>query len=147
MHENDRRRVVRALELAEAGASLASGADRLWDASTRRPTRVVGLDVPQDELERRIDERTDAMLARGAAREARAALQAGASKTAEKALGLRELVELAPDEARRQIVARTRRYASYQRKWMRRIPGIEVLDGRGRPEELARQIASAIASY
>jgi len=147
VHENDRRRVVRALELVEAGTSLASGTDRLWDASTRRPTRIFGLDVPPDELERRIDERTDAMLARGAAGEARAALQAGVSKTAEKALGLRELVELAPDEARRQIVARTRRYASYQRKWMRRIPGIEVLDGSGRPEELARQIASAVASY
>ena len=30
VHPNDRRRVVRALELAEAGASLAPAADRLW---------------------------------------------------------------------------------------------------------------------
>ena len=38
VHPNDRRRVVRALELAEAGASLAPVEDRLWDGSFRRPT-------------------------------------------------------------------------------------------------------------
>src|SRR5207248_345752 len=38
VHRNDRRRVVRALELADAGASLAAGRDRLWAAETRHPT-------------------------------------------------------------------------------------------------------------
>src|SRR4029077_6188929 len=53
VHPNDRRRVVRALELADAGSSLRPGRDRLWAAETRRPTLVVGLEVPREELSRR----------------------------------------------------------------------------------------------
>jgi tRNA dimethylallyltransferase len=129
VHRNDRRRVVRALELAEAGASLAPGESRLWSGETRRPSLVVGLDVPKAELDRRIDERTDAMFRRGVVDEVRAALRNGrVSRTAAKTLGLKEISELPTDEARERIALRTRRYAAYQRKWMRRIPGIVMID-------------------
>jgi tRNA dimethylallyltransferase len=128
VHATDRRRVVRALELAELGESLAPDDDRLWSGETRRPTLVAGLDVPPDRLEERIRARADAMLAAGVVEEVRAALDAGISRTAEKALGLRELAELPEEEALEQLVVRTRRYAAYQRKWMRRIPGIVMID-------------------
>jgi tRNA dimethylallyltransferase len=128
IHVNDRRRVVRALELAEAGASLAPVADRLWSDHTRHPTLIVGLDVPAAELERRIVERTAAMFERGVVDEVRRALTRQVSKTAEKALGLREIAALSPDEARERIIVRTRQYAAYQRKWMRRIPGLVTID-------------------
>ena len=128
VHRNDRRRVVRALELAEVGASLAPGESRLWSGETRRPTLVVGLDVPKAELDRRIDERTDEMFRRGVVDEVRAALRNGrVSRTAAKTLGLRDISELRTDEARERIALRTRRYAAYQRKWMRRIPGIVMI--------------------
>jgi tRNA dimethylallyltransferase len=140
VHPNDRRRVVRALELAEAGASLAPRQDRLWSQETRRPTLVAGLDVPTERLGERIRARAEEMLARGAVEEARAAVASGVSRTAEKALGLRELAELAPADARERLVARTRRYAAYQRKWMRRIPGIVMIDA-DRP---ANEVADAI---
>ena len=58
----------------------------------------------------------------------RGALRGPISRTAAKALGLRELATLPPEEAARAIVVRTRRYAAYQRKWMRRIPGIVMID-------------------
>src|SRR5512145_1732558 len=93
VHPNDRRRVVRALELAEQGTSLTPSRDRLWTADMRLPTTVVGLEVPRASLERRIRERTEEMLARGAVQEARRAVAGGISKTAERALGLRELVD------------------------------------------------------
>lgn len=141
VHPNDRRRVVRSLELAAAGASLVPEDDRLWAGRTRHPTLVAGLDVPAGVLERRIEARTDEMFARGVVEEVHAALAAGPlSRTAEKALGLRELAELDPGEARERIVARTRRYAAYQRKWMRRIPGIVIIDGDRPPEEVADEI-------
>ena len=68
-------------------------------------------------------------------REGRPKKRAGAlaspiSRTAAKALGLVELTTLPLDEAAERIEMRTRRYASYQRKWMRRIPGIELVRGR-----------------
>jgi tRNA dimethylallyltransferase len=140
VHRNDRRRVVRALELAEMGASLVPGRAELWSAAMRHPSLVVGLDVPREVLERRIRERTTSMLARGLLDEVRAAGALGLSRTAEKALGLRELRELPVEAALEQLAARTIRYASYQRKWMRRIPGIVMIDA-DRP---AQEVADAI---
>jgi tRNA dimethylallyltransferase len=140
VHPNDRRRVVRALELAEAGSSLVPGGDRLWGAGTRLPTLVAGLVVPPDELERRIGGRTDEMFAHGVVKEVRAALATGVSRTAERALGLREIAELEPAAARDRIVVRTRRYAAYQRKWMRRIPGLVTVDATLTPNEVADAI-------
>jgi tRNA dimethylallyltransferase len=140
VHRNDRRRVVRALELAEAGSSLVAENDRLWSEDLRRPTLVVGLDVPHDVLAKRIEARTREMFERGVVLEARAALEGDVSRTAEKALGLRELAELPPDEACERLVGRTRRYAAYQRKWMRRVPGIVMIDADRPPDEVADAI-------
>src|SRR5687767_12543948 len=71
VHANDRRRVVRALELVELGRSLAPEDDRLWSADTRHPTAAFGLDVPRDELAARIEARTASMLERGVEAEVR----------------------------------------------------------------------------
>jgi tRNA dimethylallyltransferase len=140
IHPNDRRRVVRALQLAEEGWSLAPSTDRLWSEDTRHPTIVFGLDVPRGELERRIKERTRAMFERGAAEEARRALSGAISTTARRVLGLSEAAELPPAEAIEAIARRTRRYAAYQRKWMRRIPGLVSLPAGRPPAEIADEI-------
>ena len=140
VHVNDRRRVVRALELAEGGTSLVPVTDELWSASMRHPTIVVGLELPAEELHRRIRARADDMVARGAAAEARSATEGPISRTAAKALGLKALATLPPDQAIEQLVARTRRYAAYQRKWMRRIPGITLVDANRAPEEVVDDI-------
>ena len=139
VHPHDRKRLVRALELAEEGASLVANQDRLWAGATRRPTVIVGLEVAPDVLERRIRERTETMFERGVVDEVKAALSGPVSRTAEKTLGLTEIAELGPD-ALEPIVARTRRYAAYQRKWMRRIPDLVLLDGTRAPGELADDI-------
>jgi tRNA dimethylallyltransferase len=140
LHPNDRRRIVRALELADAGASLRPSSDRLWTEETKHPTLVVGLQVPREELIRRIDARTVAMLAAGAAAEAQAALSGPLSATARKVIGLVEAAELPEDEAVRTIALRTRQFAAYQRKWMRRIPGLVSVRGDRPPRETAREI-------
>jgi tRNA dimethylallyltransferase len=142
VHPNDRRRVVRALELAEAGSSLAPGEDRLWSAETRHPTLVVGLDVPKDVLERRIEERTRAMFDAGVQEEVRRALEGPISVTARQALGLEEVATLQRDEAIAALVVRTRRYAAYQRKWMRRVPGIAMVGADRPPGEIADDIVA-----
>ncbi len=88
VHPNDRRRVVRALELAEAGQSLVPLADALFGGAWRHPTLLVGLDVPKPELERRIEERTRRMFEAGVEEEVRDALRAEPSATAQKIIGL-----------------------------------------------------------
>jgi tRNA dimethylallyltransferase len=140
VHVNDRRRVVRALELAAAGGTLVPTSDRLWSEATRRPTLVVGLELPREALDRRIAARTDEMFRRGVVDEVRRALDRPISHTAEKALGLRELATLPPGEARDATVERTRRYAVYQRKWMRRIPGIVLVDADRPGDEVADDV-------
>jgi tRNA dimethylallyltransferase len=140
VHANDRRRVVRALELAEQDDSLVPADDRLWSEDMRVPTLVAGLEVPPRRIDERIRARTADMFARGVVDEVRDVLAAGVSRTAGQALGLQELAELPPEEAHERIVVRTRQYAAYQRKWMRRIPGIVMIDADRSPEEVADAI-------
>jgi tRNA dimethylallyltransferase len=140
VHPNDRRRVVRALELAEAGFSLAPQEERLWTDEKRHPTLLVGLDVPKAELDRRIMERGREMLERGAEEEVRRALAGPVSATARSIHGLRELEELPPEQALEALVRRTTRYAAYQRKWMRRIPGLVSVPADRPPGEVADAI-------
>jgi tRNA dimethylallyltransferase len=144
VHPNDRRRIVRALELAEAGSSLRPGKDTLWSGATRRPTRIVGLEVPAEELARRIEARTHEMFERGVEAEVARALSGPVSATARTIHGLQDIAELPREEAIEALVGRTRRYAAYQRKWMRRIPGIVVVDADRPPADVAAEIVSEL---
>ena len=140
VHPNDRRRVVRALELADAGTSLRPQRDRLWAGETRHPTLVAGLDVPRETLESRIVERTRAMFDAGVEDEVRQALTGPLSRTARQVIGLREVAELRREDAIEAIVVRTRRYAAYQRKWLRRLPDVVMFDAARSPDEVADEI-------
>ena len=146
VHPNDRRRVVRALELTELGSSLRPQADRLWTAETRHPTVVFGLEVARDVLVDRIERRAHAMFEAGVVDEARAALASPISTTALKAMGLPEVTELPPEEALAALILRTRRYAAYQRKWMRRIPGLVSVNADRPPDEIADEIVEVASA-
>ena len=147
VHPNDRRRVVRALELAESGHSLAASETRLWSADTRHPTLVAGLAIPPAETARRIAARTAAMFAAGVVDEVRAARAAHTfSTTAERIHGLQDVSallagEIDRDEAIRRLETRTRRYAKRQRTWMRRLPDVRVVDATRDPRAVAGDIA------
>jgi tRNA dimethylallyltransferase len=142
LHPNDRRRVVRALELHETGRSLVPPRDTLFGGAWRHPTLLIGLDVPQPELDRRIAERTRRMFDLGVEEEVRPALSTGPSSTAGKIIGLQEVATLPSSEAIAAIVGRTRRYAAYQRKWMRRLEGLVMVAADRPPEETAAEIVA-----
>ncbi|MEA2248671.1 MAG: tRNA dimethylallyltransferase [Solirubrobacteraceae bacterium] len=131
----DRSRIVRALELLELGElEPPQGPSQLWTADTRHPTRLVGLVMDREALYGRIDARVDAMVAAGAVEEVRAAHAAGASETARKALGFEELLAGDVEAMKR----RTRNFAKRQLTWMRKLPGVEVIDMTGStPEAVA----------
>jgi len=140
IHPNDRRRVVRALELTASGASLAPGEDRLWSGETRHPTAIVGLEVPLDVLTARIRERAAVMVAAGVQQEAARALAQPLSTTAAKIMGLREAAELPPGEAVDALARASLRLARYQRKWMRRLPNVVAVDADRPPAAVARDV-------
>ncbi len=142
IHPNDRRRVVRALELAEAGRSLVPRRESLFGGAWRHPTLLVGLDVPKPELDRRIAERTRRMFEAGVEEEVRNALVAEPSATASKIIGLHEVATLPRQKAIEALIVRTRRYAAYQRKWLRRLEGLVIVAADRPPEETAAEIVA-----
>jgi tRNA dimethylallyltransferase len=81
------------------------------------------------------------MVAAGAIDEVRAADAAGASATARRALGFEELLRGDVDAMK----VRTRRYAKRQLTWMRKLPGVRVLDVTGRePADVAAELHAAL---
>ena len=137
LHPNDRRRVVRALELTELGSSL-SPARRLWTRRTRLPTVVFGLDVPRDVLEERIVRRARRRCSpRVCDDEVRARWRLGSPHVPS---AFDAVAELSRDERSRRSFVRTRRYAAYQRKWLRRIPGLVSVNADRPVDEITHDI-------
>jgi tRNA dimethylallyltransferase len=140
IHPNDRRRVVRALELAAVGESLAPDGENLFGGAWRHPTLLIGLEVPKVELDRRIVDRAKGMFELGVVEEARRALAGELSATARRVIGLDEVATLPREDALEVLIARTRRYAAYQRKWLRRLEGVVMVAADRPPEETAAEI-------
>jgi tRNA dimethylallyltransferase len=111
-------------ELSLVKAPPEAGGSELWSPETRHPTRIFGLEMDRTELYRRIDTRVEAIVAAGAAEEARRADALGPGRTARKALGFDEL--LAGDVE--QMQKRSRNYARRQLTWMRKIPNLHPID-------------------
>ena len=85
------------------------------------------------------------MFERGVDEEVRAALAGPVSSTAREMHGLREVAELPREEAIEALIVLTRRYAAYQRKWMRRIPGLVPLRADRPASEVADEILGSLA--
>jgi tRNA dimethylallyltransferase len=126
-------------ELSLVKAPPEATESELWSPETRHPTTIFGLDMDREQLYERINARTEAIVAGGAAEEARRADALGPGRTARKALGFDEL--LAGDvEAMKQ---RSRNYARRQLTWMRKIPNLHWIDRTGKSDaEVAQQIGS-----
>jgi tRNA dimethylallyltransferase len=137
---NDRQRVVRALELLDAGElEPAPEESELWSSAVRRSTLLVGLVMNRERLYAKIDERVEAMVDAGAQEEVRRANAEGASVTARKALGFEELLGGDIEGMRR----RTRNYARRQLTWMRKLQGVKLIDVTDRTaDEVGAEIVS-----
>ena len=136
----DRQRIVRALELLDAGELEPPGPEsELWTAEVRHPTLLIGLVMERDELYARIGARVDQMVAAGVEEEVRRANAMGASITARKALGFEELLAGDVEAMKR----RTRNYSRRQLTWMRKLAAVEVIDTTGRsPADVAADVLS-----
>jgi tRNA dimethylallyltransferase len=145
---NDRQRVVRALELLDAGELPHPGTDdppngtsQLWTDEVRQPTLLVGLVMEREELYRRIDVRVEEMLRKGVREEVLRAHASGASVTARKALGFEELLSDDVEAMKR----RTRNYARRQLTWMRKLSGVHAIDISGcSAEDVAGEIVETV---
>jgi tRNA dimethylallyltransferase len=136
IHINDRKRVIRALEVYELTGRPISDHQSQWDSGRRYRARWIGLQWERDQLNRRINARVKAMIESGWLEEVRRLLSApgGLSVTASEATGYAELSahlrgEIGLDEAAEQIKIATRQLARRQMKWLRRFPDVQWIDG------------------
>ena len=128
LHPNDRKRIVRALEVFEVSGETISALDaRSREAPPRYAACTVALSFEErQELYRRIDRRVDEMFRRGLLREVQSLLEAGVTEkdTALQAIGYKEILpvlrgECSTEEAAEAVKQATRRYAKRQLSWLR----------------------------
>ncbi len=132
IHPNDRIRIERALEVLESGGRAMSDRQREHaSAPPRYETLELGVNLPREQLYRRIERRVDAMIDAGWFGEVEALLAAGYDPALKplQAIGYRDVVaclrgEIDRDEAVRRIRRDTRRFAKRQLTWLRRSPRV-----------------------
>lgn len=151
----NRKRVMRAVEMAREGDRLMSERQHAWsDFTSPYDLVAVGLEMERHALYGIIEGRVDAMMEVGLEKEVLGLRAAGLSRgtTAGEALGYRQILEHLDglktlDEAVDEIKRRTRNYAKRQLTWFRsdlRVKWFEVPFEHGdAPDRLPAAIAEA----
>ena len=154
LHPNDRVRLIRAIEVAQARAGRR-GDDAEWAAAVP-PFRLVmvGLSMAREALNARLAARVRAMVADGMMEEVRRLREAGYATTlpAMAGIGYRPIAAAADgaqsvEEATRLMIRDTTRYAKRQMTWFARDPEIRWLDmdAIGGIEGAARAVLDLVA--
>lgn len=147
---NNRRRVVRALEVCMVTGKPFSSFRQDWENADLAPCGVC-LMPAREELHQRINVRTHLMFERGLLEEVRSLSDIG--PTASQVLGLNECRAvldgtLTRDKAIEQIQTATRQYAKRQITWFRKEPALRQIDPAQRSvEEVAAEICNHIAVF
>lgn len=125
------RRLIRALELASAGAASKSAGWR----RQRGGSPITGLIFPREQLGRRIERRVREMFSAGLLEETRALLSCGfeSAQTARQAIGYAEAVDCimgrcSLEEAVEKTVIRTRQFAKRQVTWFRHQADVQWVE-------------------
>ncbi len=134
LHQNDRKRVVRALEILETtGETITAHDARTRQTPPRYTARTIALTfADRTDLYTRIDRRVDQMMADGLQGEVRRLLDMGltARHTAMQAIGYKEIAAALAaggdlTDAAETIKMESRRYAKRQLSWLRRDAAIQ----------------------
>lgn len=146
IHPNDARRLVRALEVCElSGGTFTGQRARRSGIRQDHDVRIFLLDRDREDLYDRVHRRVDAMVKDGLLREVRRLRKKKLSRTAEVALGYREMCayldgKLSMDEALDLLKKNTRHYAKRQLSWFRHEAGVEPVPV-GRREKASKVAA------
>ena len=148
LHENDVRRVARAIEIYRLTGVTQTEQARL-DAQREGDydEQVFALEWPREMLYERISRRVDAMLAAGLIDEVRRLKRNSARyPTAAQAIGYKEIAaaldgRMDMDEAVERVKQATRNYAKRQLTWLRRDGRTQWISAENRtPAEIAEEI-------
>jgi len=131
IHPNDKKRIIRALEVHELTGEPISKLQERRTSNVERGTqeyKLVGLNLPREELYARINKRVDSMIEKGLIEEVKGLLAKGYSKQlfSFQALGYKEVLEYldkkwTKEEMIEELKKRTRNFARRQMTWFRRF--------------------------
>lgn len=129
IHENDLKRVVRALEIYESGIPKSSICD---EKKPKRDYAAFSIDFPREILYERINRRVDAMIKNGLVTEVQSLIDIGVTNKNQcmQGIGYKEIYSyltgnISLEEAVEQIKLNTRRYAKRQITFFKnQLPGV-----------------------
>ncbi len=150
LHVNDRRRIIRALEVfRETGRPISHQQMEFDQATPPGQCRVFCLRRPRAELHQRIAERVSGMFRDGFVQEVAGLKERWGtmSKSASQAVGYNEILqfldnEMTLEQTMERVLIRTRRFARHQETWFRGMQECRILDIAGEiaPAEVADQL-------
>ncbi|OGC05536.1 tRNA (adenosine(37)-N6)-dimethylallyltransferase MiaA [candidate division WOR-1 bacterium RIFCSPLOWO2_02_FULL_46_20] len=139
IHPNDRKRIIRGLEVYELTGKPMSELQKKRDnpshLSASNPHLILGLNLPRPELYERINQRVGQMIVKGLIEEVKGLLAKGYAKTLPsfQALGYKEVVEYLDGKGNKEdllveLKKRTRHFARRQLTWFKRFKEVKWLE-------------------
>ncbi|MFC1496061.1 tRNA (adenosine(37)-N6)-dimethylallyltransferase MiaA [Candidatus Margulisiibacteriota bacterium] len=141
IHQNDKKRVIRALEVFEITGKPISKLQGKGTANFPGPPgrafagSLIGLNAPREKLYQKINERVDKMFEKGLVDEVGFLLKKGYDRTLQsmQALGYKEVIrfllaELTYDETVELLKKKTRNFARRQMVWFRRFDNVKWIE-------------------
>ena len=148
LHPNDRRRIIRALEVqALTGHQMSQLQTHDFQPQPRYRSILVGLRREKKDLTERINQRVERMFESGLVEEVTRIQSGELSKQVTQSVGYKEIIEylqgkLTLPEAKELVKRNTRRLAKRQMTWFRSFKDIVWIDIK--PDELTENIARKV---
>jgi tRNA dimethylallyltransferase len=167
IHPNDRKRIVRALEVYElTGRPISEWQKKNVAAAFGSPFKgslppeatssnpeylLIGLNLPRAQLYERINQRVDSMMEKGLIEEVRSLLAKGYSKELPsfQALGYKEVVDYlfgkwTKEQMIEELKKRTRNFARRQMTWFKRFSSVHWIEANLSTIEIINKILSLL---
>lgn len=154
IHRNDRKRLIRALEVFQTtGKPISAQQDHFAQDTWRRPCRIVAVGREREDLHQRVNQRTRAMLAAGLVEEVRGIREScGFSATAAGGIGYRECLDWLngrykdEEELRNRIRRATHGLIRRQLTWLRKMPEVHWVPPDASVDDVGRWLAAGSAT-
>ncbi|NQU17239.1 MAG: tRNA (adenosine(37)-N6)-dimethylallyltransferase MiaA [Candidatus Saganbacteria bacterium] len=136
IHPNDKKRIVRALEVYELTGKPISELQKSRIVNTKEPeSKIIGLKMSRENLYPRIETRIDLMIKKGLVDEVKGLLEKGYTRDLKsmQALGYKEVIDYLNNEYSYDYMVellkkKTRNFARRQMTWFRRFDKVKWLE-------------------
>lgn len=135
IHANDRKRIIRAIEVFKlTGKPISTVQSNRLTSQPANTSTIIGLQIPREELYTRINNRVDNMIEKGLVEEVKSLLaKYPKDLKAFQALGYKEVINYLDgkwnkDQMIEELKKRTRNFAKRQMTWFKRFQNVNWID-------------------